>query len=685
MLIPEPKQIRKPEGKTKVFQSIRLTGGGDYKAEGLLRRKLWDLPGLLIGDGYEIQITSFASVPEEAPERLFWLQGYRLVVGGDKAYLECGTKEGLGNGLSTLKQLLVREPEGYALELCEITDWPLIEKRSLSNCLTWYSGYGRIGFDMQLFGYDEWLEYLNVCADLKINQFNLCIYGYWPFTMPGYPESEFRDVRVQLYNPEADAFISTTFTHPNLADEFLSRLIAEAHELGIKVYAYMGLNSYSGGYPCVHKEKRMVLPEGSPYINDFDRMCFSKEENMRYMKDCIRRVVRLGFDGIDFEESEEASWFCGCDDCKKNFLKDGRTPSEAMFQASFSLFREVYALVKEENPHCVIGIRAFRQNPLIKSPEDMERIKAAVPEDVVFFWSPGLYVPKSEFLKWIDAFGPERIVGRDTESNGISACFGRLIRTFRSNGLRCDSEPLQQYIEEDVRQHREAAELMVGGSNGFMFEWYGFFLHLMVHANYPWGGQMEEEAFYRACCEHLYGEDAGLVLFALTHMLTIHESQLNIFPQYLPFAAHKVEAQDEPRIREAIADTERIIPGLTALLDKFKKNGARRSNINHIQKLLCANRRNAVIYRMALADLALLSEENPEKRISLLEELKLLNEENFAIVKRHYFDVCPMTTTGIKSCMIPYHELKRVIENQLHPETADAEMIYLGVEALGWM
>ena len=134
-----------------------------------------------------------------------------------------------------------------------------------------------------------------------------------------------------------------------------------------------------------------------------------------------------------------------------------------------------------------------------------------------------------------------------------------------------------------------------------------------------------------------------------------------------------------------MADTERIIPGLTALLDKLKKNGARRSNINHIQKLLCANRRNAVIYRMALTDLALLSEENPEKRTSLLEELKQLNEENFAIVKRHYFDICPMTTTGIKSCMIPYHELKRVIENQLHPEAADAEMIYLGVEALGWM
>lgn len=685
MLIPEPKQRLELGGTTGVIRGFRIEDGGLYNAEDLLRRKLWDLPELDVGTGLAIRVEPFDSVPEEALRDLFLQQGYRLKVHLDGVWLQCASREGLGHGLSTLKQLLIKNTDGYTAQLCEITDWPLIEKRSVSNCLTWYSGYGRIGFDMQLFGYEEWLEYLNVCADLKINQFNMCIYGYWPFTMPGYPESEFRNVKVQLYNAEADSFITTYFTHPNLADEFLSKLIEDAHALGVKMYAYMGLNSYSGGYPCIHKEKRMVLPKNSSYINDFDRMCFSKPENMQYMKDCIRRVVQLGFDGIDFEESEEASWFCSCGECHKKYLANGETPSEAMFQASFSLFREVYDLIKSENPDCVIGLRAFRQNPLIKSEEDMERIKRAVPEDVVFFWSPGLYVPESEFLKWIDAFGAKRIVGRDTESNGISACFGRLIRTFRSNGLRCESEPLQQYIEEDVRQHREAARLGVGGSNGFMFEWYGFFLHLMVHANYPWGGAMEEEAFYQACCEHLYGEDGKTVLYALKHMLTIHESQLNLFPQYLPFAAHKVEKQDKSRIEEAVTDTERIIMELDVLLIKLQKEGVKKSKLAHIRKLLCANKRNAVIYQMALTDLELLDAQEPEKRTALLKKMDQLNEENFELVKGSFFDVCPMTTTGIKSCMIPYHEMKRVIHNQLHPEQEDAEMIYLGVEALGWM
>ena len=88
MLIPEPKQIQNLDGTSKVFQSICLTGCREYNTEGLLKRKLWDLPGLSVGNGYEIQITSFASIPVEAPERLFRLQGYRLLVGRDKTYLQ---------------------------------------------------------------------------------------------------------------------------------------------------------------------------------------------------------------------------------------------------------------------------------------------------------------------------------------------------------------------------------------------------------------------------------------------------------------------------------------------------------------------------------------------------------------------------------------------------------------------
>jgi len=62
-----------------------------------------------------------------------------------------------------------------------------------------------------------------------------------------------------------------------------------------------------------------------------------------------------------------------------------------------------------------------------------------------------------------------------------------------------------------------------------------------------------------------------------------------------------------------------------------------------------------------------------------------LNEREFEIIRSNYFDVNPVCETGIKSCMIPYHELKRVLLNKLYPEKADNDPVYLGVESLGWM
>ena len=51
-----------------------------------------------------------------------------------------------------------------------------------------------------------------------------------------------------------------------------------------------------------------------------------------------------------------------------------------------------------------------------------------------------------------------------------------------------------------------------------------------------------------------------------------------------------------------------------------------------------------------------------------------------------FFDVLPVDRTGVKSCMYPYHELKRVIDNALGRNTPpDEQMIFLGVEALGWL
>ena len=50
-----------------------------------------------------------------------------------------------------------------------------------------------------------------------------------------------------------------------------------------------------------------------------------------------------------------------------------------------------------------------------------------------------------------------------------------------------------------------------------------------------------------------------------------------------------------------------------------------------------------------------------------------------------FFDINPVGETGVKSCMFPYHEIKRLIYNIRHPDAPDDDIICSGIEALGWL
>jgi len=693
-IMPQPKVINTTRKKTKTFRLLDFENKNlkldDWRI--IVENKMWNVHGLSITagaqertDGYMVAIYGSAEVPPGADDRLFRLQGYTLRVEEKTCELFCFSREGLVYALATIKQMLEGSQEGFYMEQCSVSDWPAVEMRAVSNTFAWYAGYGRMGFDMQLWGFEEWKEYLDICSDFKINHFNMCMYGYWPFAFPEYPETQLKDMPMKIWNKESRNWVAVNYTHQNLADPFLERLIDYGHSLGIRFFAYVGLNSYSGGYASEHKEKRMKLPAGSPYVNDFDRLCLSDAENITYMKAAMQRIIRLGFDGIDFEESEEAFWYCDCEDCRKNFLQ-GHTPEEASHIANNALLKELYAVIRQENPNCEVGIRAWRQPPLEKSGALLREMTKSVPADVGLFWAPGQYVPEGEFKKWADAFGRERIWGRDTESNAVAACFGRLIRIFRENGLRCEEETNDQFLEEDIRQHQGSAALGVRGVNGYMFEWYGFFMHLFAHAFYGWGSQMEKEAFYSYALESIFGPKlAGDVLYILKNLFTIHESQMKIFPTEFPFARNKVEERDISRIRTAIDGW----PDLMARIGRVQAAVAADAKLcvyePHFEKLRVSCERSRVLYDLALASIAYDGARTEEEKRRWLLEMFMLNEKDFDIVKNNYLDVNPVDLTGTRSCMIPCHELRRVILNELCPKERDDVPIYLGVEALGWL
>ncbi|MBT5486392.1 MAG: hypothetical protein HOK56_04340, partial [Deltaproteobacteria bacterium] len=473
-LLPEPKFVKETNENTFTFSSICLQTKGNEKLSlddllELSRLRFWNQKNVTIGTQLEkafvVEIRASLEMIELQDRDLFEAQGYFLKITKKKATIHYESRSGFIYGITTLKQILKINSRGFVLPVCEIIDFPSIPVRAVANTFSWYAGYGRIGFDMQLWGYEQWVEYLNIAIDHKINQFNMVLYGYWPFEMEDYPETVFRDVPVKIWNKENSRWLTVHFSHPNIEEPFLNKLIDLAHKLEVKFFAYVGLNSYNGAYSIKHPEKRTIPPENSGFVNDFDSLCLSDQGNIEYILDSMKTIASLGFDGFTLEESEEGFWYCECSECIERWHKD-KTPVEAKHKANMWLLSKIYQTVRRKNPDSVLGIRAFRQPPLEKDPEFLQECVDNMPDDINLFWTPGLYVPDTEFPKWIKAFGKERIWGRDTESNAITSTMGRMFRIFESNMIRYQDETNAQVIERDIEMHISSVKHSVHGING---------------------------------------------------------------------------------------------------------------------------------------------------------------------------------------------------------------------------
>lgn len=695
-LLPEPKRLIEQQGLTKPFTKICLNS----EEKNLDLNELLEITELRLWNYKEIKtavgeggndgempvhiILSLDGLDAENPE-LLAAQGYDLNIREDGIVIKYENRAGFINAVTSLKMLFQESGGAYRLPLCQITDYPSLPVRAIAQTFSWYAGYGRFGFDSQLWGYEDWVQYLNICLDNKINQFNLVMYGYWPFDMPDHPETVFRDVPIKIWNAENRRWLTVRYTHPNLEEPYMDKFIRLAHKLEVKIFAYVGLNSYNGAFSIKHPEARMKAPKSSGFLNDFDSLCLSYPGTVDYIIESMRQIARLGFDGYTLEESEEGFWYCECDECKKRWHAISSSPGEAKHKANMWLLQKIYDAVREINPQAVIGIRAFRQPPLEKDPSFLKECVDSMPKDIMLFWAPGLYVPETEFPKWCEAFGRDRIWARDTESNSITSTMGRLYRTFQSNMIRYEDETNEQVIETDIRQHKGSVKMGVHGINGFMFEWYGLFMHLFAHGNYGWGSMMEEEEFYQRACELNFGALGETILYVMKNIITIHESQIPLYTTAFPFQKNKMTQEDIPAILAAKANHENLMAKIHMLQQEAGRNEKLYPWLTHFDRWENAQRRNAVIYDMVLAALAYEKEQDPEKKEQLLDEILYLNEKDFDIVKEMFFDIKPVNETGVNSCMFPYHELKRLIYNIRHPEAPDDAIICSGVEALGWL
>jgi len=649
------------------------------------------------GDRAELVIAGADDAPAKARQFLdaeaFPDQAYALSVERTKIAIYAKHRQGALYGLATLSQLFRGAPVQGSLPVVDILDGPDVERRIVSPTLTWYAGFARAGFGTQLWDGERWKTFVDWCFRHKINALNVVMYGFWPFEFPEYPETVLRNVPVQTWSAEIGDWIEVSYTHPNLRKPFLTELIRYANERGIEMYAYIGMNSYSGGYPVVHPDSRTVLSDdlrAQGVVNNYDSMCPSREDVRRYLIRSVQRVEELGFNGLVFEESEEVHWFCQCDACRSGY--GHLPPNEAKHTVSLELLGEYMKVLK---PDTLIGLRWLREPPIVKDRATLQAWASKLPERVKLFWAPGLEDDDREFLKWVDLFGKDRIWSRNCEGSGFAASLGRIPYLIPDTFPDTLKNYAFQHLWNDISQFQGAANTGCAAINGYGFEWYGHEHYFMATAQYGWDcWRFTHDDYLAHASRHLFGEMNGPRYERIVRIIPcIHETQICETLPSFPFMPNKYVGDEGRRYLETQLDAaEEALRHLGAILATEGLEPAQRECAE--ATAIMARRMKEVIsaglyYNRYLEEFRD-GGGRPETLRRLAERALFHAEEDYRLIKEHYFDTKDHTWTGISigEYYIPQviNEYKKRFSESLGDAFApDPTMDYIvGGESLPW-
>jgi hypothetical protein len=208
-------------------------------------------------------------------------------------------KWGMLHGVQTVNQLAIQaEREGRGSIPClTIRDWPDTAWRCLAPQLAWYAGWStrREGYDNGNWSLDEWKWMVDWSLLHKCNAWAVCMYGNWPFSLPGY-EADTLDFDSFYYDMRMGQKTPFHYTHKNIKREFLPELIRHANKRGIQVYAYIGKNTFNGTYIQRHPEAdaKSLVREALPFAPGLHE----------YWSAFIKRILEQGFNGFVFEDPE---------------------------------------------------------------------------------------------------------------------------------------------------------------------------------------------------------------------------------------------------------------------------------------------------------------------------------------------------------------------------------------------
>jgi hypothetical protein len=206
---------------------------------------------------------------------------------------------GMLHGVQTVNQLAIQAArEGRASIPClTIRDWPDARWRCLAPQLAWYAGWStrKEGYDNGNWSLDEWKWMVDWSLLHKCNAWAVCIYGNWPFSLPGY-EADTLNFDSFYYDMKTGQKTPFHYTHSNIKREFLPELIRHANNRGIQVYAYIGKNTFNGTYIKRHPEAdaKSLVQEALPFSPGLHE----------YWSAFIKRILEQGFNGFVLEDPE---------------------------------------------------------------------------------------------------------------------------------------------------------------------------------------------------------------------------------------------------------------------------------------------------------------------------------------------------------------------------------------------
>ncbi len=310
-LLPYPKEIEYSSGNLPLGPAEYVAGRAVSETERVARQSLESylprqgkaVPVRLgsVEEGYQAEWLSpkgreFLASPKTNPEASV------LTIYADGVTVVGKGKWGMLYGVQTVNQLIrgTETSQGIwkmnaSLPCLTIRDWPDMQWRCLSPQMTWYSGYNRLeGYDNGNWTLDEWKWLVDWSLLHKCNGWALCMYGNWPFTVPGY-ENTTLDVDSYFYNPRTGKKEPHRFTHRNIKKEFLPELIRYANQRGVKIYAYIGKNTFNGTYGIKHPDANAG---GAAELIPFHPGVHE------YWDAFIRRIIEIGFNGFVFEDPE---------------------------------------------------------------------------------------------------------------------------------------------------------------------------------------------------------------------------------------------------------------------------------------------------------------------------------------------------------------------------------------------